>query len=405
MALTDQIERALVGSLLHAPDTLTGIIDTVKATDFSDKRSQLAFTIITGMWLQKQSVNLVTVVSRQPSLATFLSEVSGEGMPPAIKDFARQVSAAAKERRINDTLRQVLESKAPASDRLEHLLELYRQELHFDAKAPGIRAVVERFVKVQADNRKRGSVGIRTGFHFLDEKNILYCKGHIWVIGGYTSTGKTAMAVQQLSNLVTRDDCPRIVIISTEMTEAQIISRLIANLTGIPSYRILSENFQEGEKGRCDEWLKILAGKPLTIHDDLFRLSDIENAIRKASLQGGVDVAVIDYVQNIHVPGLSSNYESSALAAKRLQQLAKDCACTLICLSQVSNSVGRGETDQLELKGAGEWAAVADVGVHIRRDKSDQYTLLYQVKKNRHGPLVKQEMAFKADFTKIEVKL
>jgi hypothetical protein len=74
----------------------------------------------------------------------------------------------------------------------------------------------------------------------------------------------------------------------------------------------------------------------------------------------------------------------------------------MICLSQVSNDVGRGNTDQLELKGAGEWAAVSDVGVMLTRHKTEKHRLKYSIKKNRHGALGECELTYENVYTRLQ---
>jgi replicative DNA helicase len=150
------------------------------------------------------------------------------------------------------------------------------------------------------------------------------------------------------------------------------------------------------------ECKSLLANRSIEIHDSLYEISDIEAAFTRARLRGGVDIGVIDYVQNCKIDGAKNEYAEQANLAKRLQKMAKDVDATVICLSQVSNDVGRGNTDQLELKGAGEWAAVSDVSVLLSRKKEDEYALRYEVKKNRHGALVDYKLEYKSDYTRLE---
>jgi replicative DNA helicase len=210
------------------------------------------------------------------------------------------------------------------------------------------------------------------------------------------------MATQKVCNLLSLDPAPRIVIISTEMTEEQVIARIISNFTSVDSYRILSGQYRTGEEEMVQECKSLLANRSIEIHDSLYEIGDIEAAFTRARLRGGVDIGVIDYVQNCKIGGAKNEYAEQANLAKRFQKLAKDCRCTLLCLSQVSNDVGRGNTDQLELKGAGEWAAVSDVGVMLQKKKDEPAVLKYSVKKNRHGKLLSFLCEYKYNFTRIE---
>lgn len=402
MDLRSQTEQALVGTVIAAPDSFVKICDIVKPEDFHDQAARQVYLAALGMWKSRKTVDLVTVATEMPQMAGWIAEAHGKGFAPGAKDYAAQVSMAAKERRISDTLNRILTSKEPIETRLSDIMSLYQQEVFVTGKAPELDAVMKRFREHVSANRRRGYMGIPTGFTFLEENHTQYVAGHIWTMGAYTSVGKTAVMVQKIVNLLTMEPCPSVIVISTEMTEQQIVARIIANITGIHSFRILSGHYRHGEEEQVVNCEQMLRGKPVRIYDDVYELGNIEAVFRKADLQGGVDLGFIDYVQNCIVPEAKSEYQAGALLSKRLQKMAKDVSCCLICLSQVSNDVGRGNTEQLEYKGAGEWAAVSDIGVYLQRHKTEKYRLKYAIKKNRHGALLEQELEYMSDYTRIE---
>jgi replicative DNA helicase len=288
---------------------------------------------------------------------------------------------------------------------LDDLMAIYRAEMQAGRKMPEISEVLKRVDEIVNKNAKRGVLGIRTGFETLDKVYARFIPGHIWTVGGFTSVGKTATMVQMVCNALSAPEQPSIVIISTEMTEEQVVGRIVSNFTGVPSFRILAGKYHDAEEADTVEKCKArLATMPLAIYDDIYRLGEIETAFHKADLRGGVQLGVIDYVQNCRWPEAKSQYQEQSEMAKRFQALAKDVRCTLVCLSQVSNDVGRGNTDQLELKGAGEWAAVSDYGVMLSRHKTEKHRLKFDLKKNRHGALTEFELEYKNDYTKLEVK-
>jgi replicative DNA helicase len=209
---------------------------------------------------------------------------------------------------------------------------------------------------------------------------------------------------QKLRNLLQNKNNPRIVIISTEMTEEQMVGRIVANFTGVPSVKILSGSLTASEEVEVEKCLRFISTKNLTVYDDVYTLGEIEAVFRKAELKGGVDVGFIDYVQNCQVPEAKSEYQEQSTLAKRVQKLAKDVRATIVCLSQVSNDVGRGNTSNLELKGAGEWAAVADIGIMLYRRKENKYLIKYSIKKNRHGQLHDEAFIYTSNWTRLEAQ-
>lgn len=394
-------EKALIGAILLSPDKLVNISSIVKPEDFFSEDAQQAYLCCLSLWQRKKTVDLVTVASECPEIASFLAQ-STEGIPLGAVDYAKKIAESATTRRLNKSLADILASKESPQNRLQSVLALYQKEMYLDAKSPDMSDVMDRFNDYVSQNKKKGALGISVGFDFMADKYIQYEPGHIWLMGAYTSVGKTAMMIQKLCKQIVKENCPRIVVISTEMTEQQMISRLIANLSGVHSYRVLSGKYRHGEEEHIAQWSRLLRSKPIQIYDSVHKVGDIETIFRRADLQGGVDIGFIDYVQNCSNPGITGEREQYSDMARRFQAMAKDVSCTLICLSQVSNDVGRGNTDQLEYKGAGEWAAVADVGVHLQRSKEDKKRLRYNIKKNRHGALAECIFEYRQDFTKLK---
>jgi replicative DNA helicase len=402
--MTAQLETALVGSLLADPDKLISASEIVKPTDFTDHRACLAYSTIMETWQSKSPVSLVTIAAKIPALSVFLAQASGQSFPPSVPHFSQEIAEAARLRRIKAGIEAAMQEKS-ADEILADIMGVYRHEMKSGKKSPAIGDIMKRVEGVVATNRKVGKVGFATGLQTLESNYIRLAPGHIWTIGGYTSVGKTATMVQMVCNLLSGGENPAILIISTEMTEEQIVARIVSNFSGIPSFRILAGNYHDAEEqDRADSIKRHLMQAKLSIYDDIYRLDEIETAFHKADLQGGVNVGVIDYVQNCRWPDAKSQYQEQSEMAKRFQALAKDVRATLVCLSQVSNDVGRGNTDQLELKGAGEWAAVSDVGIMLKRHKTEKHRLLMEVKKNRHGALCETELEYVNCYTSLKEK-
>lgn len=401
MDVGPQMEKALVGALLLAPKNFLDVANIIKPTDFQCEQARGTYSIAVSLWKGRKHVDAVTVSAEDVSLSVYIAEAISEGSPLGVLQYAKKIAHKSKKERVINGMRQAA-SSSHVDEMLNEILSLYQAEMEVSSKNPEIKEVLKRFNEHVAKNRKLGRMGINTGFDFLEKKYIQYVAGQIWLMGAYTSVGKTAMMVQKLCNIIKTHPAPSVVVISTEMTEQQVIGRMIANFTGIHSARILAGNLRNGEEEQVNKYIGLIKSKSLRIYDDIYTLGEIETAFRQAELQGGVDVGFIDYVQNCQVPEAKSEYQEGSLLAKRLQKLAKDVNTCLVCLSQVSNDVGRGNTDNFELKGAGEWAAVTDVGVMLQRDKNDKTALKYSVKKNRHGALHSHLFEYVCDYTRLE---
>jgi len=94
--------------------------------------------------------------------------------------------------------------------------------------------------------------------------------GTFWILGGYTSRGKTSTVVELATYLLKKDAV--VVHFSLEEERKLTVSRYLANLTGIPILAQLKEKLN-GEAARTLEDAKTyLSSKSLYIYDDVFDL-------------------------------------------------------------------------------------------------------------------------------------
>lgn len=385
-------ERALVGAMIGDNATIPKVVNNVRSEDFTSPMAMSVYECIVEMFKSGKKVDPVTVSANCEADIIYTTSAMDDCFWSNAEDYAKEVARAGKLRRIKSVLNQ-LSGGDNSSEILSGITDLYNNESSGGGKKSDIKSVMERFKSHVGDNIKRGHLGLKTGIDICDEAMINYVPGHIWTIGGYTSTGKTAMMVQKIVNIFRFNKDAKVCIFATEMTEEQMIGRIIGNMSGIYSQKILSGDLYHGEVEKYENALREIESWNLEIHDDVNELSAIEATARGHHMQGGVGVVFIDYVQNCCVTGITKAYEEQKKLATSFQQLAKNINATLVCLSQVSNDVGRGNVNTFELKGAGEWAAVSDVGVMLRRGKVSDDELLYSIDKNRHG--MKPDVVFK----------
>ncbi len=379
-----ETEKALIGALVGDPSQIPIVSAAINTTDFSDIKARKAYEAILSLFNNGTAVDPVTVGSSSGVDFMYVTESTGVGFWSSALQYAKDIASRAKSKRIKSTLAEILKGDSP-SRMLRDMTSLYNREACGGGKSPDMDSILSRFDNYRNLNMARGSVGFNTGIAVVDKAMVYYVAGQIWTMGGYTSTGKTAMMVQMIVNLFRNNPGVKVCLISTEMTEEQMIGRMLGNMSGIYSQKILSGDiFPTEEEAYASAYSEIKAWD-LKIHDDINEMSEIESATRGHDMRGGVDVVFVDYVQNCCVSGINNSYMEQKILATSMQQLAKTTNSTFVCLSQVSNAVGRGDVGTFELKGAGEWAAVSDIGIMLKRGCEDERELLFSVPKNRHG--------------------
>lgn len=397
------IEMSFIGGLLSRPAELVKIVDKIKPADFSEENAIAAYSAMVELWRAKEDIAIDTVAHKIGYRKTgWLAECLDVGLYSTLTHNAKLIREYGKKRRLANKLTQVQKDLvfSESKEILKDLFEVCRTETESSHKKIDIKSIVSRFRKVQAKNRERGSFGIPTGFDFLEKCYIQYVPGHLWMVGAYTSTGKTAFMVNAIVRVICQG--PSILVLSTEMTESQLFARLVACTTGFGANVILAGALHD----TCLPAEQAAVGKytaqSIEIDDSVKTVEQIENRAKQAQLQGGVDIVFVDFIQNVRKYGCRSKYEESSQIAIDLQNLAKETQCTIVCLSQITASVHKENSDTVEYKGAGELAEACDIGLWLRRNKEDAQQVLVSVRKNRHGPLGKQVFRYNDNYTKMQ---
>lgn len=224
-----------------------------------------------------------------------------------------------------------------------------------------------------------------TGFPRLDEfldGGLL--RKELVVIGGYTGSGKSFMAGQMMFNIAQKGF--KTCYFSLEISNEMILSRLIGQNGNIKPARVMSGFLTANEQtDRLMSEAKLIAFDGfMNFHDDLYQLEEIKEAIKTK----GYEFVVVDFIQNVMSKGMQE-YERLSFVALELQKLAKETNCCIMVISQLSNAAAKTMDGQVEYKGSGSIATVADLGFYVVRldtpDDSPWGMAELHIKKNRRG--------------------
>lgn len=398
-----EIEKNLIGALIKKPELIPEVHDILKPTDFKGNNSAIVYSTLIDMVKDDEQIDLVTVSKKllgQIDLG-WLSESTDEVISAThSKKHAKIISDSGRARRLKIKLKTLANEVEDPDDTLSAMLDIYSEELTGEIKSGHISDVVKRFRAIIKENGK-GDYGLDTGYEFLEDKFIRYMPGHIWIIGAWTSVGKTATMVDMLCRAIQTHD-PTIAIVSTEMIEEQNVARFLARQTGFHSQVMLSGGLHDSNRQEMEDQLDWFSKRSIYLYDNIYSMQDIEMRLRQLNMKKQIDIVFIDYIQNMTFNGAKSEYESKSEIAKGLQRIAKQLKTCIVCLSQIPNSAIKEDSDILEYKGAGEIAAVADLGVRLKRDSENKEHLAFIIGKNRHGRTGQQVLEFVNNFTRLK---
>lgn len=250
----------------------------------------------------------------------------------------------------------------------------------------------------------RGSAvsGLPSGLPSLDEYTRGFQNGDLVIIGGRTSSGKTALFMQVMLE-ASRHTMAAIV--SLEMSAESLGFRVVATEARVDAFKMLQGRLNDAEMASVGLAITRLGGRPIAIDDTSGQtVAEVCSKLRRLSMQHKLGIAGIDYVQLMSGSGKVENRTREVgEIAHRMKALAKDLHIPIVVLSQVNRGTdGNAKEPQIhQLRESGDLEHDCDLLLLIWRPNqhADDKALRpddvahIRVAKQRNGP---QGRLFKA---------
>lgn len=410
-------EIILVGTVLSNPNLYPVAAKIVSSGDFTDTFAALTWGQIALSWrvgITADQLLLDCYAAHTPDGRKWvhdavndiipLSSLSVEGTARKLAENGKRRRTASELRRIADLLNATDSTGMTLNDAQEALQAIVRDIVGRGNDGADIASVLERVQQTIELNKKRGGiVGLDTGYHDLQSAQISYQPGHLWVVGGWTSTGKTAWLVDAVCRFLRTNPQASVAVFSTEMTDQQNAVRMLANRASVVTNAILSGDVHRQDEEALSVSWGWLRERKLWLFQNETAIEAISRQARALSLQqGGLQLLAVDFVQNVTGGAGKTQYDVMSNVARKLQALALELECTIIALSQIPTQAAKEDSGIIEYKGAGEIGAACDIGVVLKRAQEDKRQLLFDIRKNRHGATGMFRLQFNERWTALE---
>ena len=251
--------------------------------------------------------------------------------------------------------------------------------------------------------------GLKSGFYDLDLLTQGFQKSDLIIIAGRPSTGKTALSLNIILNVIKNSKLP-VIFFSLEMSKKQIMYRLLSIETNINQTRLKNGKLYQNDWVKLNKIIKILSKLPLFIDDSSsLSVQEIRSKIKTIILeQTKIGLIVIDYLQlmqNLTIKNGNRVQELSQMT-RSLKNIAREFNVPIIVLSQLSRNVENRLNQKpilSDLRESGSIEQDADLVLMLYKNKSanqmPQFTELI-VAKQRNGPIGTIKLKFNEKQTK-----
>jgi replicative DNA helicase len=253
--------------------------------------------------------------------------------------------------------------------------------------------------------------GVPSGFTDLDAKTGGFQKSDLIIIAARPGIGKTSLTLNIAQHASIQHKIP-VAIFSLEMSEQQLVTRLLCSEAAVDSYRLRSGLLKDSEWPRIAQAMGALSEAQIFI-DDSPSISAIElrTKARRLKSANNLGLIIVDYLQLMHGQNQENRVQEISDISRSLKSLARELQIPVIACSQLSREPEK-RTDHrpqlADLRESGALEQDADLVLFIYRERMYNDNLADDkrniaeilIGKHRNGPVGKVELLFVDEQTK-----
>lgn len=426
-----EAEQAVIGSIILDGERLARVAEIIKAEDFYVEKHKEIYAILQRMYLESQSIDLITLLNNlvstgsydEDNAKTYVKQLC-EMVPSVsnIEDYAKIVRDKSLLRKLITVSEEISDSAYRDTEDVTKIVDSAESKVF--ALTQGM--ITSDFVSIHdvilqyydqlhaLMDDPEGANGTPTYYTGLDKVLVGMGKGDLVLIGARPGMGKTSFALNIASQVAMHQN-KDVAIFSLEMSNTQLIGRMLSSEARIDSYKlrkgdITPEDFQALAKAAT-----ALSKTHIYIDDT----SDVTVTRMKAKLRRlkNLGLVVIDYLQLMQSDIHSDNRVIEVGDISRnLKLMAKEFGVPVITCAQLSRGPESRTSKKpmlSDLRDSGAIEQDADIVIFLYRDEyykdsgddnkgevqSDNIAEVI-VAKNRHGSTGTVKMGWEGQYTR-----
>ncbi len=406
-------EEAVLGSILINPETYFDLAQFLQADDFYIVRNRWIWEAFTRLHGLRQPIDYLTVVQELEKQGQ-LSEVGGHAyIMSLINQTPSSMHAQAYGKIIEETsIRRRMLASANDLARLaydqgknvEGILEeaeksifgISERRMHHDLQ-PINQVLSEVYDRIDSLSQRGEEIfGVPTGLYDIDKILGGLQKSDLLIIAGRPGSGKTGFLLSVAKNAAQKHK-KHVAIFSLEMSNEQLVQRLIAQETGIDSQRLRSGKLTEEEWPLFTHAIEVLSDTKIFL-DDTPAITPLalRTKCRRLHMEFQLDLVIVDYLQLMSSDTRTENrVQEVSFISRNLKVLARELNVPVLAAAQLSRAVEQRADKRpvlSDLRESGSLEQDSDIVMFIHRpdalEKDNPKSNIAEiiVAKHRNGP-------------------
>jgi replicative DNA helicase len=416
-----QAEEAVLGSVLINPESFFDVAQILDAEYFYIIRNRWIWEVFTFLHENRSPIDILTL-SEELENRGQLEEIGGQAYlmmlinqtPSSLNAaaYAKIVEETSVRRRMlaaaNDMAKLAYQEEKPVDDIINsaerYVFDLSERRVRRDLQ-PIQNVIDDYYDRVSMlSQRSDEIVGVPTGLADLDKLLGGLQRSDLLIIAGRPGTGKTGFLLTIAKNAALKHK-KHVALFSLEMSNEQLVQRMIAQDTGINTQELRSGKIKPDNWNIIVQSMENLSGAKIYL-DDTPALTPIQmrTKCRRLHLEHHIDLILVDYIQLMSGDSRNDNrVQEVSYISRNLKTLARELNVPVLAAAQLSRAVEQrtGKTPQLsDLRESGSLEQDADIVMFIHKkediptDTQDKELIELMVAKHRNGPTQNIEMIF-----------
>ena len=416
-----QAEEAVLGSVLINPESFFDVAQVLDADNFYIIRNRWIWEVFTYLHENRTPIDILTL-SEELENRSQLEEIGGQAYlmmlinqtPSSLNAaaYARIVEETSVRRRMlaaaNEMAKLAYQEEKPVEDIINNaeksIFDLSERRIRRDLQ-PIQNVIDDYYDRVSLLSQRSDDIfGVPTGLKDLDKLLGGLQKSDLLIIAGRPGTGKTGfmLTVAKNASMIHKK---HVAMFSLEMSNEQLVQRMIAQDTGIDTQELRSGKISSDHWDLLAQSMENLSNAKIFL-DDTPALTPIQmrTKCRRLHLEHHIDLIIVDYIQLMSGDSRNDNrVQEVSYISRNLKTLARELNVPVLAAAQLSRAVEQ-RTDKRpmlsDLRESGSLEQDADIVMFIHRKEEipspqqDKELIELMVAKHRNGPTRDIEMVF-----------
>ena len=258
--------------------------------------------------------------------------------------------------------------------------------------------IAEATIEIENNWKNQSDYSLYTGIYDLDSMICGLHKQELTIIGARPGVGKTTLALQ-IAEKIARNN-KSILFVSLEMSDTQLIQKMIARTGNVKSYRMRMGTIEDDDWNKISNAIGKLSELKFNTNSKIRTIQRLELEARKLKNRGKLDLLIIDYIQLLKSKDrFNSREQEVADISRRLKLMSLELDIPIIALCQLNRNASNNEPNLSDLRESGSLEQDADNVIFLHQEDPESNIVTLKIAKQRAGETGKLAVMFKKDIS------